>query len=215
MKTFCDQERFSAGAVEAVTGVKPETLRQWERRDVYRCDIRRAAAMNLNIIQSPDTPRRRRKAVELLRKYEQGWRSYTLGDLIRISLIVTLMETGIDARAAGRGAVALDLPESEPNSHPSGRALASLLSAPDLPDEHVVYVPNLLHLRNPARFRYTPPARKPGIDPGISLEAASLEWKHKVEPVLSLIHKRAGVIVNLSDIRRTVLKKIANLEDAT
>src|ERR1022692_22184 len=126
LMAFCDQERFSARVVEEVTGVKPATLRQWETREVYTCELRRTAATETHIIKAADTPRRRRKAVELLKNYEHGWRSYTLGDLVRISFIVALMEAGIEATEAGRGAVCLDLLESSPNSHPAGRALARL-----------------------------------------------------------------------------------------
>src|SRR4051794_14327159 len=119
MRTFCDQERFKAEIVASVTGVRPEALRQWEKRDVYICELRRSAEFALHIIQSPDTPRRQRKARELLNKQEQGWRSYTLGDLMRISYLVALMDAGVPATEAGRAATFLRLPESEPNSHPS------------------------------------------------------------------------------------------------
>ena len=191
---FCDQERFGGSVVEAVTGIKPATLRQWEARGVYVCELRREAAMEIHIIQSPDTPRRRRKAVELLQKYEHGWRSYTLGDFLRISFIVALMEAGVEAREAGKGAVCLDLQESNPNSHPAGRALTRLLSAPDLPDEYVVYVPKLDALNNPARFRYEPAKEKPDID--------------KVARAMQLIGRHAAVVVNLSRMRRSVLQQL-------
>jgi len=190
----CDQERFSASVVEEVTGVKPATLRQWEMREVYTCELRRAAAMEAHIIKASDKPRRRRKAAELLKNYEHGWRSYTLGDLVRISFIVALMEAGVEATEAGRGAVCLDLPESNPNSRPAGRALAHLLSAPDLPDEYAVYVPRLVHLNNPACFRLEPAKQNPEVG--------------KVVRALGLMGKRAAVIINLSTMRRSVLKRL-------
>ena len=191
---FCDQEQFNSSVVEAVTGVKPATLRQWEAREIYVCELRRAATRELSIIQARDTPRRRRKAVELLHKYEHGWRSYTLGDLIRISFIVALMEAGVEAREAGRGSVCLNLPESNPNSRPAGRALIRLQSARDLPDEYVVWIPKLVHLNNPAHFRYEPASQHPKVD--------------KVARALKLIGERAAVIVNLSRMRRSVLQKM-------
>jgi hypothetical protein len=187
---FCDQEQFGADVVEAVTGVKPATLRQWEKRGIYTCELRCASATQMSIIQAPDTPRRRRKAVELRQKYEHGWRSYTLGDLVRISFIVALMEAGVGAREAGRGAVCLDLPESNPNSDPAGRALIRLLSKPDLHDEYVVYVPKLVHLNNPAIFRCAP---------------ANLD---KVAGAMQLIGERAAAIANLSRMRRSVLQRL-------
>ncbi len=209
MKTFCDQERFNADAVESVTGIKSETLRQWEKRDVYTCEFRRSAEFALHSIQSPDAPRRQRKARELLQKQERGWRSYTLGDLMRISYLVELMQAGVPASEAGRAATFLCLPESEPNSHPSGRTLAELLSAPDLPDEYAVFVPNLLHLGNPATVRYEIPTKKPDNDAAITLDTAGMNWNHNVRPILRMMGDRAAVVLNLSRLRRNVLHHVS------
>jgi hypothetical protein len=213
---FDQQEQFDAATVEAVTGTKRATLRQWETREVYICDLRRAAPGVLSTIQAPDWPDRLDRAKDVLQKYERGWRSYTLGDMVRIAYINAMMESGVDAREAGRAAMVLSLPEAWANSVPSGRELLRLQNPtddPDTPDELVAFVPGLdLPFSNPYQFRYGAPSKEHGAD--IGMFGALHEWQTRFKPFLKLLRtsKRAAVILNLSDLRREVVARLEEFE---
>lgn len=208
-------EQFDCRTVEAVTGIKPATLRQWETRGVYICDLRRTAALTLITIQAPDWPGRLDGAKDFLEKYERGWRSYTIGDLVRIAYINALMAAGVAAREAGRAAMRLSLPEAWANSVPSGRELLRLQNPandPDTPDELVGFIPGLDLPDNPYQFRYGAPSDKHGAD--IGMFAARAQWKTRYQPFFDLLRtaKRAAVIVNLSELRRGVLARLEEFE---
>lgn len=189
MKRFDEQEQFGVGAVEMVTGVKAQTLRQWETRDIYTCELRRQAVLEPHLIKAPDAPGRVEKAREIAAAYESGWRSYTLGDMVRISIIAALMRAGASGKDAGQAGMAVWLPESEPDSQPSGRELMRLLSTPtkDDPDQYLMFFPEVLHLGNPFVHRDWDRLRK---------HCAAM---NRIAP------GRAGFILNLSAIRRQIL----------
>jgi hypothetical protein len=210
---FDQQEQFDIRTVEAVTGTKRATIRQWETREVYVCDLRRMAPHVLTTFQSPDWPDRLDRAKEVLRKYERGWRSYTLGDLVRISFINALIEAGVPAQAAGRAAMVLVLPEARANSTPSGRELLRLqnpLNDPEAPDEFVLFWPadpqtwpqptrwgvQKAVQDNPLQFRH-------GI--------GGMNWQY-INEVLTRAGCHAAVVVNLSAIRRNVLESLETLQ---
>jgi len=190
MPTLEEQEQFDSEVVEAVTGIKSATLRQWEAREIYICEMRRNAAFQLGTTVSWEpSERRSRRARETLRKYEAGWRSYTIGDLIRISLIRRLMRAGCEAKEAGHAAMRVMLLECDPKCRPSGReAIRKLHSgAKDTPDEYFVFFPHALHLENPF---------------------VSRRWDRIQRAIVALeplAPARAGFILNLSVIRRGVL----------
>ena len=190
MRGFDDQEPFASDVVEAVTGVKSATLRQWEAREIYVCEMRRNAAFELGTTVSWEHwQHRSRRARKTLSKYEAGWRSYTLADLVRISLIKALMRAGCEAKEAGHAAMRVMLLECDPKSHPSGReAIRKLHSGTAAtPDEYLVFFPHVSHLENPFVNRRWDRIQRATV---------------ALEP---LSPSRAGFLVNLSAIRRDVL----------
>ena len=198
---FYDQEQFDTRLVEAITGIKSATLRQWEHRGIYTCELRRTAALELRIICAPDTPERLDKTAALLRRYAHGWRRYTVGDLIRLALILKLMEAGVEAIQAGPFVQGLYLPESDANSHPKGRELIRLLNPgpPQLPDEFLIFV---LDQGDGTLCRPRPKAPSPR--PKFLIHEGH-ELRDAIE---RMVDSSAAIIINLSTVRRELLKQL-------
>lgn len=208
------QETFNREVVEAVTGIKAATFRQWETRDIYICELRRAAEFEMHVTCAPDSPDRIPRSAEILKKYQHGWRAYTIGDLVRIAYIKALMDVGFDAKEAGRAATAVSLPEAIVGSVPSGRELIRLQNPrndPNAPDELVVFAPGW---GKPLQIRLAKPTTQVGVSPDIILLFAGQAWENLfgADGALAWLGPNAAVLVNLSEIRRDVLNRLESRE---
>lgn len=192
-------ETFNIAKVEAVTGVKSATIRKWDERGFYVCELRRKAELERCIIQMPDLPGRVEAAENIIAEYSQGWRRYVIADLLRIIIVSRLLELGIGGAEAGRAAVGTDIAEAK-NSQPSGRELLRMLAeAPD-GDELVVFSPD------------GPPLSKYFIG-GVGRFRLDENNLRRIVPILTeATASGPAVVFNLSAIRREVLTKLEALE---
>ncbi len=198
---FYDQEQFDARLVGAITGIKSATLRQWEHRGIYTCELRRTAALELRIIRAPDTPDRLDKTAALLRRYAHGWRRYTVGDLVRVALILKFMGAGVEAIQAGPFVQGLYLPESDANSQPKGRELIRLLNPgpPELPDEFVIVIPD----------EGQGTTCRPKLKPQSPVPQFLIDRGHELgDAIERMVDTSPAIIINLSTVRREVLKQL-------
>jgi len=189
MSSYQEQE-FDNRIIEAVTGVKPMTIAQWEARGIYTCELRRRAEFDQMLIMAPDRPDRRQRAGETLKRLATGWRRYVIADLLRISILTALQGAGVKAKEAGHTAMLVVLPEADQNTQPGGVELMGRLAAASDPDEYLIFVPGLAHMDNPWLAR----------DP------------RRIARALGFAGERAAVALNLSGIRRRVLEQLEALE---
>ncbi len=209
--TFDQQEQFPPKIVEEVTGIKSATLRQWESREIYYCELRLQATFELGIIQAPDSDQRILSAERIITTYSRGWRSYTLGDLIRLSFIRELINLGIDAKQAGQSAMRLHIPESNANKKPSGRDLLVLQNQLNHPDEFVLFACEF----SPMQFREKDkPSSTPTTDAQklFFLDSENRDLRAIVKRLASYTTQSPCVLLNLSVLKRKVLSRLEEVE---